>query len=59
MLLPGAVLEEQGIEGAQVKYVYTDEKSGEIVVNDLSPEQVEMIGGLYDLSGITDDGEQS
>lgn len=35
-----------------MKFVYTDEETGELVVTDLSPEQVEMISGLYDLSKV-------
>ena len=35
-----------------VKYVYQDEETGEIVVRELSPEELEMIGGFYDLTNI-------
>lgn len=35
-----------------MKFVYTDEETGELVVTDLSPEQAEMTSGFYDLSKV-------
>jgi hypothetical protein len=32
-----------------VKYVYQDEDTGELIVRDLTPEQIEMLQGFYDL----------
>jgi hypothetical protein len=40
-----------------MKFVHRDEESGELIVQTLTPEQKEMLGGFYDLP--EDEGEPS
>jgi hypothetical protein len=32
-----------------VKFVFEDDDTGELIVRDLTPEQIEMLQGFYDL----------